>query len=143
MREDTARAQKIMLEHGNTCVFIKDGKEVYSSKKRGIKPLVEAYESGLECFGICAADKIVGRAAAFMYVLLGAKEVFAEVMSTGAKSVLKAAGIDFYSDVSAKEIRNRDNTGLCPMETAVLKTDEPEAALAAIKAKLSELQNKA
>ena len=44
-----------------------------------------------------------------------------------------------YGNLS-EAIRNRDNTGYCPMETAVLDIDVPAEAVTAIRAKLEELR---
>jgi len=38
-------------------------------------------------------------------------------------------------------IRNRDNTGFCPIETAVLDCDCPQQALIKIKNRLKELKS--
>ena len=43
--------------------------------------------------GYSAADKIVGRAAAFLYTLLQVKNLYGETMSKGAVEILKNAGI--------------------------------------------------
>ena len=60
-------------------------------------------------------------------------------MSRPAKEVLERHGISASWDVLTEAIRNRTDTGFCPMETAVWDMDDPAEALAAIKKKVMEL----
>ena len=86
--------------------------------------------------GGCAADKVVGKAAAYLYVLLGVEEVYATVMSEGAREIFTLHHVAFQYETLAKEIRNRTNTGLCPMEEAVKNAVNPSEALDNIRKKL-------
>ena len=139
--EDLEKAKKELFEGGYTCV-LRLGEERFISEERGIRPLLGWLENGSVCSGFSAADKVVGRAAAFLYVLLGAKAVFADVMSEPAKEVLAASGIACSYNRLVPAIRNRTDTGFCPMESAVREISEPEAALAAVRKKLKELSQK-
>ena len=91
---------------------------------------------------VFTADKIVGRAAAFLYVKLGAAGVYAPVMSRGAKELLAEYNIPAEADELTENIRNRQNTGLCPMECAVSSCGSPEAAYAAILEAIRKMQQK-
>ncbi len=122
-------------------VVIKRGEEiVFKSAARGISPLVELIESGTDVSGCSAYDKIVGKAAALLYVKLGVSAVKAEVMSEAGARVLEKNGIAYDYDVFAKNIINRAGDGICPMECAVDGIDDPDAALDAVKTKLKELR---
>lgn len=55
-----------------------------TSTERGVKPLLQWLDGENSVKGFSAVDKVVGRAAAFLYVLLEVKEVYAGVMSEGA-----------------------------------------------------------
>ena len=81
---DLERARAILLEGGYTCVLTR-GETIHTATARGVKPLVDWLDSGLELRDFSAADKVVGRATAFLYVLLGVKEVHSLVMSTPAR----------------------------------------------------------
>ena len=65
-------AKELLESGGYTCV-ITDGDRVLTSTLRGVKPLVQFLESGRDLTGFSAADKVVGRATAYLYVLLGVK----------------------------------------------------------------------
>ena len=131
---DLENAKQILLEGGYTCVLCR-GDTVYTATARGVKPLVDWLDSGLDLRGFSAADKVVGRATAFLYVLLGVRTVHALVMSTPAKEALEAGGIPAFCEQEVAGIINRRGDGPCPFEAAVLEITEPTAALEAIRAK--------
>ena len=128
------RAKRILLEGRYTCVLCR-GSQVHTATARGVKPLVDWLDSGLDLRGFSAADKVVGRATAFLYVLLGVKAVHALVMSTPAKEALEANGIPAFCDREVAGIINRRGDGPCPFEKAVLGIADPCDALAAIRRK--------
>lgn len=135
---DFERAWLLLQEEGYTCVLC-GGDQVLTSRLRGVKPILNWLDQGLDLHGYSAADKVVGKAAAFLYVLLGVKEVYGQVMSVPAKSVLEAHGILNGCTEEVDAIRNRTNTGFCPMETAVWDIVDPQEALDAIRRKAKEL----
>lgn len=137
--DDLEKAKKLLNNGGYTCVFCK-ADVVYISKLKGVKPLLDFIHSNTDLKGFSAADKVVGKAAAFLYVLCGVSKVYAEVISEPAKDVLTQNGIIYVCDKTVKAIRNRTDTGFCPMETAVYKIDNADEALAAIKSTLKKMQ---
>lgn len=132
MRQDTLYALKKMREDNCTCVICR-GNEIYFSRERGVAPLLAWIQENKELQGFSAADRVVGKAAAFLYVILGVSEVWAEVMSETACEVLTRHGILFCCETMTPAIRNRTGTGLCPMEEAVWGIDEPTQAIRAIR----------
>lgn len=135
MKTDLTKAIKILNEGGYTCVLCKENR-IYTSTQRGVKSLLDWQNSGLDFSDFCAADKVVGKAAAFLYVLLGVKEVYAYVMSEAAIDTLAKNSIEIQYDNSVEKIINRSGTGFCPMEEAVWNIDEPQQAKQAIENKL-------
>jgi hypothetical protein len=131
---DLKRAREILTEGGYTCVLCRDS-AVYTATARGVKPLVDWLDSGLDLHGFSAADKVVGRATAFLYVLLGVRAVHALVMSTPAREALEANGIKALCDREVSGIINRRGDGPCPFEEAVLGINSPSEALKAIRRK--------
>ena len=131
---DLERARAILLEGGYTCVLTR-GETIHTATARGVKPLVDWLDSGLELRDFSAADKVVGRATAFLYVLLGVKEVHSLVMSTPAREALEAGGIAASCDREVSGIINRRGDGPCPFEDAVLGITDPQEALLAIRKK--------
>ena len=131
-----------LLQEGNTCALVGKGKTLCSTK-RGVAPLLAWLENEENCQGMFATDKVVGRAAAFLYVLLGVKEVHALVISESAEEVFLRFGVPYSFKQKVPAIRNRAGDGFCPMEQAVLGIEEPTGAFLAIKKRLAELQEKA
>ena len=122
---------------GHTICLCKDGK-LLTSDKRGISPMMDFIEEGRDVAGYSVADKIVGKAAAFLFVLARVREVYAEVLSAEGKRVLDENGIPCSFSALTDKIINRKGDGMCPMETLVQKETDPERAYALLKKKLSE-----
>lgn len=138
MNEELTKARRILLEQELTCVICR-GDEVYTTTARGVTPLVRWLESDLDLAGGSAADKVVGKATAFLYRLLGVKAVYAGVMSTAAMEVLRAGGIEVQCGKEVPGIINRRGDGPCPFEEAVWEIHDPLQALAAIRAKQAQM----
>lgn len=139
MNNNTQKAAKL-LSDGNYSYALCNGNEVYTSKDMGIKPLMDLLSSNTDLYGFSAADKIVGKAAAMLYILLDVSEVYAPVMSESAKCTLEIYGISPICDKCVKEIINRQGTDICPMEKTVAEIDDPKKAYDALKAKMLKMQ---
>jgi hypothetical protein len=140
MSLDLERAKEILTQSGSTCVLCR-GEITYTTTQRGVAPLLIWLESGVDTCGFSAADKVVGKAAALLYCLLGVRRVYGTVMSDAAVKVLRRNGIEVYWDRLTDGIRNRAGTGPCPLEAATLAIDDPEEALPVILATLSQLRD--
>jgi hypothetical protein len=140
MDRDLEKAKAYLKTENCTCVLCKDD-ALYHSHHRGVRPLLEFLDSGKDFSGFSAADKVVGKATAYLYCLLGVQAVHAGVLSDAAAAVFTKAGIPFSCETQVPFIRNRTNTGLCPMETATKDIDDPHLALTAIRETLKKLQN--
>ena len=141
MNMDLNMARSILEQDGCTCVLC-NGETVYKSHRRGVAPLMGWLESGTDLKGFSAADKVVGKATAFLYCLLGVKEVYTRVMSEAAAKVLEQQGIPFRYEQLVPAIQNRAGDGLCPMEMATREISDPADAPAAIQQALANLTSK-
>lgn len=141
MKSDLEQAKTLLKKDHYTCVLCQNG-QAFTSTERGIKPLLKWVESEQDFKDFSAADKIVGKAAALLYVLLDVDTVFAEVMSEDGIHTLTGHGITPLYDTSVKEIRNRTNTGMCPMEEAVKEITDPKEGLYALKKRLEQMKTK-
>ncbi len=140
MDRNLVYAKELLEKENFTCVLW-NGEHLYTSRERGVKPLLEWLDQGLDLTSFSAADKVVGKAAAFLYVLLGVSRVYASVISEAAEATLLKVQIPTSYDKKTKEIINRSGTGLCPMEQATLAIESPEEALLAIKETLKRLSH--
>lgn len=130
------------LENGDfTCVVCK-GAELRTATSRGVKPLLDWLDAGVDLSGASAADRVVGNGAAYLYVLLGVRAVYAKVLSSSAAQTLTRHGIVYEYGELVESIRNRRGDGTCPIESAVSGESDPVGALEKIRAKLADLQKK-
>ena len=135
---DLEKAKAELQRGGYTCVLSKNDDFAVCSA-RGVRPLVAWFEKG-NCFqGYSAADRVVGKATAFLYVLLGVKAVYAHVMSKGAYAVLSSYGITAEYQQLAENIINRAGDGICPFEAAVISCSTPEEAYPLIRTQMERM----
>ena len=139
--KDLENAREALAAEGCTCVLCK-GDVYYKSTRRGVAPLMGWLEEGLDVRGFSAADKVVGKATAFLYCLLGVRAVHANVVSEAAAKVLEENNIPLSWEQKVPAIQNRTGDGLCPMETATRDVTDPADAPAAIRAALARLTDK-
>ena len=139
MNEDLLRARQLLEDGSYTCVLC-HGQHIYTSTERGVRPLLELPPNDYR--GFSAADKVIGKATAFLYVNLGVRAVYAPVISESALRVLKRSGIEVHYGVSVSAIFNRSRTGFCPMETAVRDIEDLNEALQAIRETYARMNNK-
>lgn len=137
--EQLRKAKEILDAQDLTCVLCGDS-ATYTSCRRGAAPLLAWLDAGTDVRCFSAADRVVGKATAFLYCLLGVKAVYARVMSKPALEVLTQAGICAQYDTLVDGIQNRSKTGPCPLEHATREITDAHAALAAIRATLEALR---
>lgn len=141
MKDQSETVREAIQKRECSCIiFSQDGRTIKESG-RGIGPLLQIWKQGeKDCI---AGDKIIGKAAAMILVSMQAQYVYGDVMSKSAAKLFRRYKIPYEYGVLTEEIRNRKDTGLCPMEEAVWSIEEPEEAIVAIQKKLEELQNHA
>ncbi len=135
---DPEKARQLLSGGGYTCVLC-HGEQVYTSSDRGVKPLVRWIESETDVRGFSAADKVVGKGAAFLYLLMGVRHLYADVISAPALSLLQSNGIAVTFTTQAAHIINRQGDGICPFELAVMDIDDRRLAYAAICDKMKQM----
>ena len=120
--------------------MICDHDRILTSKKTGIAPLLERWESREALHDVSVADRIVGKAAAMLLLLMGAAEVYGSVMSEPARQLLTEAGVSVSYGELVPVIVNRKGDGPCPMEQTVAGLTDPADAPAALRQKLDALR---
>lgn len=139
---DNLEKAKNALSDGNFTCVVCDGFKEYTSTMRGVAPLLKWLDEGINLQGFSAADKVVGKGAAYLYILLEVKEIYANVISRPALDTLKKHNIPTSYAILTEAVKNRDNTGLCPIESAVMNIDNPHDALTATRNKLELLKSR-
>ena len=137
MNNDLQKAKELLKEGYTFSAVMGDDKK--TSNERGVKPLLSLLDEGAVLSGYSAADKVVGKGAAHLYVLLDVRCVYAHTVSVPAYEFLKNHGIEVEYSNLTDGIRNRKNTGMCPVESATLDIDDSEYALEVIRKTLKAL----
>lgn len=114
----------------------------YTSNDIAIKPILSKINEDMNFYkNADIEDTIVGKAAACLYVLAKIKFVYAHTLSESAKIYLEKNNVSFKYDKLVKEIRNRTNTDMCPLEKSVIHIEDPVAAKIALENTIKELMN--
>ena len=123
------------------------------SDKKGIAPIMEKLDIRPSYFrDAYVADRVIGKAAAMLLVASGVRAIYADVMSEHAKKFIdtvmydrtlgrnNAKIVEYEAKKVVPFIENRMHTGMCPMESAVLKLDDYNQAYKTLKEALENLQ---
>lgn len=116
------------------------GGDIIVDDGRGISPMIRLIKEGTDLTGYSAADIIVGKAAALLFLKAGIAEVYGKVMSASAKNILSENGVSCSFDTLTDRIINRAGKDICPMEKTVADIDLPEEAFDALCRRLEELK---
>ncbi len=129
---------KEILSRGHTCVLT-NGEDVIVTDERGVAPLLKWLDEEKNFEEYSAADKVIGKAAAYFYVTMGIKKIWASVISKPAAQVFEEYKIEYWYDSIVDAIINRKGDGFCPMESAVMNIDNPEEAIEVIRNKVNSI----
>lgn len=117
----TVENKAVKLIKGDTanCIIVKDNQICAQGNSAGISFLLQMHkENKLE--NTFVADSVVGKAAAMVMSFSGVKKCYAEIISVPAYKWFKKCNIKVAYGQKVPQIINRDKTGFCPMETAVM-----------------------
>ena len=131
MNNPLEQAWALLKEQELTCAVVCPDGRTLQSKERGIKPVLDLLRQDAGAIrGASAADKVVGKAAAMLFVHGGIQELHTDVISTPALAYLEEHHIPTAYETCVPHIINRDGTDMCPMEKWSLPLERPEDAFA-------------
>lgn len=134
-----SKARQLLQDEELSFVALDDMGRISRSKKRGVVPALALVAEHTDLTGGVIADKVVGKAAALLFLLLGPEAVYAATISLPAKEVLHSAGIRVEFEQMVDHIVNREGTGPCPLEHAVMGIQDPVEAIETIRRTLADL----
>ena len=140
---DLELARALLIANKEATLVAVRNDEVIVCTDRGIKPLLAWVREGRDLSGFSVADKIVGKAPALLYAILGPDAVFSPVMSWTGRAVLLAAGVATSYDTLVPHIQNRTKSGQCPMDSSVTNVWEPYEAVGVLSDRVSALRSSA
>lgn len=129
----------VMNLGGHSVCLCKSG-EWFTADGRGIAPVLKLMAERGDLSGHSAADIIVGKAAAMLFIKAGISAVHGRVMSEAGKKYLEERGIPCTWDTLTEKIINRAGTDVCPMEKTVADIEDAELGYKALRAKVIEMQ---
>ncbi len=107
-----------MLNEQGLSLLVYNNDSLTTHTNRGIEDLLTLVASQPERLkGAIVADKIIGKAAASLMTYCGVVEVHTNVLCTPARKIFEKAGIKIFATKEVPMIRNRENSGMCPMDT--------------------------
>lgn len=129
---DLIAEMESQIAAGAAVVVARDNVIVRVEQGAGIRPVLDLLSRG-DLKRALVVDKIIGRAAAAICIVGGAKKVIGQVMSEDAKALLEEHGVIAEGRTMVKGIVNRKGDGPCPMEEKVKALTVPEKMVEALR----------
>lgn len=139
--KDIDKAVTMLEEERLTLAIVKDNNIIFTSSEKGIKPLftaVKKYKQELKNASV--ADRVTGKAAAMLCDYVGIKQLKTKLISENAVNYLEKTNIIYEFNEKTPYIKNRDKTGMCPIETLSLKSDSIFELIKHIESFLEEIE---
>lgn len=138
MHPELEKAMTAVKNEGCTCALTL-GNVIFKSKDKSVRSLLDWMNSGNNYMGYMLADKIVGKAAAFIMIAMGIREIYAQVISEPAKALLEKEHVVVNADLVVPEILDKDKAEKDPLERAVESYENAAEALMPIELALIRL----
>lgn len=136
--ENLEIAKTTLLENDYSIVLVKENEIVNTSRKNGLLPILDLYNNDKSILeNAIVADKVIGKAAALILKEANIKELYAELISENAIELIDKTNIKYRYNKKVREIRNRDNTDICPMEELALESNNADELIEKIKEKFN------
>lgn len=123
-----------LLHTGKYSCVIAQGNDTRTFRKKGVKDLYELLcRNPAFLNGAHIADKVVGKAAAALIVRGGIKDVYTDIISLSALTLLRKAHIQVSFERLVPYIQNPDKTGWCPLEEKCYHEDSIDGIFAIVR----------
>ncbi|MBN2897876.1 MAG: DUF1893 domain-containing protein [Clostridia bacterium] len=142
MISDIELAKRLIDERDSAIIIVKNGQLIFESKEKGIKPLYTAFTTiRAELAGAALVDRVTGRAAAMLSTGAKIEALHAKLLSERAIEMLEAAGVAYSYDKLVPYIKNRTQTGSCPVEQLSADVTDVQVLVEKIKGFLEAMSN--
>lgn len=133
--KETEKAKSLLKDKVTFAAVGKKG--IYTSEKRGVKPILDKIDADPGFFnGASVADRVIGKAAAMLLEKYGVAEIYAQVTSEYAAAYLENKSVKLTYEKKTDFIMNRSGTDMCPMEKTVLNVNNADEGEILIKNKI-------
>jgi hypothetical protein len=114
-------AKNELYEENLTLAIVKNGAVLFETRSHRISGFLEAVETlGGKLEGAAVADRVVGKAVAFLCVYAKIRAVYAAVLSRKAHAVLKKNRINCEWNDLVDNVLDVNKKGVCPFENAAV-----------------------
>ena len=132
---DLEYAKEVFRKKRLAFVIVRDKEILAESKEKGVAPFLHVIQrKNVE--GASLADKVVGKAGAFICVYAGIASVYTKVISSPAEKVFQDCDVHVEADDVVPMIKNRRGDDQCPIEKMIFTCETPEAAYTVLKEKV-------
>jgi hypothetical protein len=138
MHQDIDYAKEEFKKGKLAFVIVKNKEILAKSDEKGVAPIFHAANRLNSIKGASLADKIVGKAVAFLSAYFQIASVYTPVASDPAVKVLTAHNIHFEADKVVPMILNRTGDGQCPIEQMIMACTAPGGAYNILKRRFEE-----
>lgn len=136
MRADLEIAAKRLNQKNLNLVVVKNSRVLFETESHGLGDLVKAISQlKSDIQGSSVADRIVGRAAALLFVYSGVSAIFALTISDGGMEILSNNNVLHEFRKRVPRILNAKKTDVCPFEKLVAELSSPEEAYERLRAR--------
>lgn len=131
VESDVEKACQYLVEHPTVkVVAAKEGNILGFAEGTGIRPLLALVDQlGVALTGASVADRVIGRAAAFILIEARVAGAYGETLSTEAEQQLHEAGIEVSGGQRVPCILRPDGLERCVMEQQVIGVEDAAEAV--------------
>lgn len=122
-QSNLSKQQKFQKRNDFSCIIQNNGitKTYYTTGIYDLYHILCTDKAFLD--GAYVRDRAIGKAAAALIIIGGAKKASTPLISTSAKNLLIKHGVEISYDKEVDNILNRNKTDLCPMEKRITHTN--------------------
>jgi hypothetical protein len=133
--QDLEIAKRKLNEGGLTLSIAKQGRIIYETGYHGISGFLNAIEKlHGELEGASVADKVAGKAVAFLCIYSKIRAVYASTLSRRARAMFEENEVHTEWEELVENILDKDRTMICPFEDAARDVRSPPDAYRRFKA---------
>lgn len=135
---DLKIARSTLSKENLSLVIVSGGEVILRSQNHGIAELLGALERfGDTLHGASIADRIVGKAAAYLVLYARMKGIYAPVVSRDARDLLSQAGLECKFGKVVPWILDVEGKDRCPLEKLCASIWSPQEAFNALRTHLA------
>ncbi len=132
---DLEKAKTQLTQKQLTLVIVKNGEILFETQFHRISGFLTAIEQlGKNLENASIADKVVGKAVALLCVYARVKAVYAETLSSEAKSLFEENGVPYEWKEMVETILDDKKQDMCPFEKEATNITDPKEAYIRFKA---------